>query len=248
MLTNAKTWLVVAALVLVGSPAAFGQAMGNPGQNSPFFVVSPWGGYDNDYGSGWGNGYHHASTAAEGWWRGRADFVRSAGQYNLDTSLAEINYQEAYRRAIDNRYHRAKTYFDMRKMNQYAREMERKPRLTAEAIERISKVGLPERLDALELNPTTQTIHWPAILSDARYEAYRVRLEGLFSARTPENSGLGTENAREIRLLTTELLDQFKSDVHGMTVEEFSSGRLFLESLAYESQFAPQEEAVAVNR
>ena len=66
--------------------------------------------------SGWGRygGYHHASTFAEGWQRGRAvlwagkgDFLRSLGKYR-------IYNQEAYSMLIDNHRKAVHTWWELK--------------------------------------------------------------------------------------------------------------------------------------
>src|SRR5262245_35587506 len=53
-------------------------------------------------GYGYGGGYH-ASTEAEGVLRGEADVIRSIGESRYYSSLAAVNGQEAWSRAIDNK-------------------------------------------------------------------------------------------------------------------------------------------------
>ena len=55
--------------------------------------------------------YRHASTWEQGVLDGWANLVRARGDYAYNRSLAAINYQEAYRRALENSLHRTETYF-----------------------------------------------------------------------------------------------------------------------------------------
>ena len=47
--------------------------------------------------------YHHASTAAEGWLRGRAALLHAQGNYMLAASQAMICHEQARSLALDNR-------------------------------------------------------------------------------------------------------------------------------------------------
>jgi hypothetical protein len=78
--------------------------------------------------------YDHASTLEEGAYRGGADFIRSVGAANYDTSLALMYTQEAYSRYLDNRLKAAATYFDLRQLNREYRAEERGQRPTTEAL------------------------------------------------------------------------------------------------------------------
>src|SRR6266496_1264631 len=72
------------------------------------------GNYYNPYGV-YGGG--HASTAAEGYANGVGNVMQSAGMYNLQTSEAAINAEQARSMNIDNNLKGTQTYFEMRKIN-----------------------------------------------------------------------------------------------------------------------------------
>src|SRR5688572_2893647 len=57
-----------------------------------------------------GYGGYHSSTIEEGSFRGLADFTRAIGEADYMSSLAGINRQEAWNRAIDNRKKSVDTY------------------------------------------------------------------------------------------------------------------------------------------
>ena len=75
---------------------------------------------------GWDSGYH-ASTAAEGALTGMANAISAQGQYNLSTSEAAINMEEAQRRDIENRGKWTDTYFEMRRVNKAYHDSLKKP-------------------------------------------------------------------------------------------------------------------------
>src|SRR6516164_7989583 len=94
---------VVLALVAIVSSAHAQAVVGN---------------YYNPYGV-YGGG--HASTAAEGYANGVGNIMQSAGMYNLQTSQAAINVEQARSMNIDNNLKGTQTYFEMRKINTAAR-------------------------------------------------------------------------------------------------------------------------------
>ena len=71
--------------------------------------------------------HHHASTYEEGVLRGAADLVRARGEFNLNSSAAAINYQEAYRRHLLNKQLKVDTFFAMRAANKAARFPQKDP-------------------------------------------------------------------------------------------------------------------------
>jgi hypothetical protein len=201
--------------------------------------------YGLGYG-GWANGGYgyHSSTAAEGFLRGRAAVIRSAGEFNYTTSLAAINIQEAISRYIDNRAKWTDTYFAMRKTNQAYRDAERGYRPTQEVLNRISQEASPDRLKPSQLDPSLRTIFWPALLSKGEFDALRTQLDGLFAVQRANNSGLGTENFREIAALTAEMQILLDSMINQLHPDEYLAARRFIESLAYEARFPAGQQAV----
>src|SRR5262245_45554006 len=113
--------ILASLLVLAGVASA--QTYGTTA--TPAFGVSGYvpGAYGSFYGS-------HSSTEAEGAFRGLADLTRSVGENRYMTSLAAINAQEALSRAIDNKHKAVETYFQVKQINQAAREAARPQPLT----------------------------------------------------------------------------------------------------------------------
>jgi hypothetical protein len=201
---------------------------------------------DPIYGYGFGDhgGGYHASTAAEGFLRGRAAVIRAAGEFNYTTSLALINIEEARSRYIDNRAKWTETYFAMRKTNQAYREAERGYRPTQEVLNRISQEASPHRLEPSQLDPSLRTIFWPALLSRSDFDSVRTQLDELFTVQRPNNSGLGTENYREIMALTAEMQALLDTMINQLHPDEYLAARRFIESLAYEARFPAGQQAV----
>lgn len=211
-------------------------------------ATTPTAAIDPNFGYGFGgngDGYgYHSSTAAEGFLRGRAAVIRSAGEFNYTTSLALINIEEARSRYIDNRAKWTETYFAMRKTNQAYREAERGYRPTQEVLNRISQEASPDRLKPSQIDPSLRTIFWPALLSRTDFDSLRTELDGLFAVQRPNNSGLGTENYREIVALTAEMHTLLDTMINQLHPDEYLAARRFIESLAYEARFPAGQQAV----
>ena len=185
------------------------------------YVDGPW---------GWGGGYHHASTAAEGYQRGFADVVRSAGQYNLDTAQANNINQDTVSKYLDNRAKGTDTYFQMREANrQYRRQLETPP-LSSEQLYRIAAEQRPDTLAASDLDPLTGDIAWPLVLQGEEYEEVRTKLEGLFALRAKEGS---SSYVFEIQQTANEALAQLKANIRNYPAPEYLKAKKFLEALAF---------------
>jgi hypothetical protein len=212
--------IAVAILVQAGSSSAQGRYRG-------------YGGY-----GGYGGGYH-ASTAAEGFQRGMADVIRSTGAYNLMTSQAMSNVEDARQKYISNRLYGTQTYFEMRKLNKQARAAEAGPRPTQQDVIRYAQERAPNRLTASEVDPLTGSIAWPSLLQEDAFKTEREELEKLYG----ERAGRGSLTASEV-MKANQLIQQMdatlQANVSKVPSLLYSPAKSFLKSLSYEAYLRPQ--------
>ncbi len=180
---------------------------------------------------GWGDGYH-ASTAAEGRARGMADVIRSQGQYNLTTSAAAVNMEEAARQNIENRAKWTDTYLEMRRTNKAYHDSLKKPR-DPEAALRYAEAQKPKRLALGELG-VSGDIHWPAYFSAEKFADQRQEIEKLFAERA-QQGGLPSPQEARIEEITRAMLDEIKTEIDSMRPGDYTKSKQFLVSLAYEA-------------
>jgi len=186
-----------------------------------------------------GGGYGYSSTLEEGIQRGAADVIRSKGAYNLLTSEASKNWQDATKKYIENRQLWTQTYFEMRRMNKQYREAERGPRPTSEDLYRYAKERAPQRLSPTELDPLTASISWPTVLRSEDFEADRQKMEGLFARRMTEEGAADPSIYTEIAQTGREMEDKLKEKIRDYPTNIYLSGKKFLEGLMYESTLPP---------
>jgi hypothetical protein len=132
---------------------------------------------------GYGSTYHHASTVGEGWQRGRADIIRSAGLKNLLDAEAQNKWEDARKKAYDNHVYGIQKYFEGREMNRHYRQLERGPRPTEQQLYRLAAERKPKRLGLQHLDPVTGVVTWPPVLMDPAYKHDRMELDRLFAQR-----------------------------------------------------------------
>jgi hypothetical protein len=190
-----------------------------------------WGGY----GYGWGN--PGASTVGQSYAMGMADLVNSAGSYNLQTSQAAINYEQARSQNLDNRLKGTQTYFEMRKINTESRKAEDGRRMTSEEAWRYAQIGAPKRVTPYELDPVSGKIYWPVQLQSPQFADYRKQLEELFRQREVTHGSVGYDVFAKIQNTTTAFLDDLKKNIAAMPSGDYVKAKNFIESLAYESRF-----------
>jgi hypothetical protein len=182
--------------------------------------------------------YNNASTAAEGYARGLGDMISAQGDYNLSTSKAAINMEEAAKRDIDNRLHWTNTYFEMKKTNQAYQDSLRKPRPTMEEAVRYAQIGMPSRLNPKEFDYVTGKIVWQKVFDQKQYEDPRANLDGLFAKRA-KFGGVSFDEQMEIVKSTNSMLNLLRDQIRDIPTGMFISAKKFIESLAYESQLPP---------
>jgi hypothetical protein len=198
----------------------------------PGFAQAQWGG-----GWGWGWGNNGAATADQAAAMGMADLVNAAGSYNLQTSQAAINYQQARSQYLDNRLKGTQTYFEMRKINTEARRTERGRGMTSEEAWRYAQIGAPKRTTAYELDPVNGRIYWPVTLQSPKYDEYRKSLEELFRQREVTHGSSGYEVYSKIQQTTNAFLADLKKNISEIPSGEYVKAKSFIESLAHESRF-----------
>jgi hypothetical protein len=208
-------------------------------QNSAFAaspsVVIPVGG------GGDGGGYadypytYHSSTVQEGYARGIADVIRSAGDYNLSTSAAAVNFSQARQQEIENQKKWTQAYFDIRNINRQAFDAEQKrQRASPEDWIRYAQAGRPKRLSASELDSVTGEIHWPMLLTVQDFSPQRVELQKAFSDRA-YHGVMGADVFLRVLQVTDDLLSSLKTEIGNLPADKYVAAKRFLQSLAFEA-------------
>jgi hypothetical protein len=187
---------------------------------------------------------HHASTFEEGYLQGAANVIQSAGQANYANSLAAVNFQEAYRRQLENSRLYVQVFLERREMvRQYLDRYGDHPP-TREQLERVARNALPDRLTADEYDPVTGKLVWPHILRDEAYTPFRVRIDELMASRSPEKSGDGSPWQRELHQLIDSTKRVLKQNIDTVTSQQYARAKWFLISLDYEGTLSPNQAKV----
>jgi hypothetical protein len=181
---------------------------------------------------------NHASTAAEGFLQAQAAVVRSVGEANYMNSVAAVNFQEAVRRNIENHGLYVRTKIENRELNRQYRERYAAPQMTQERWQRVIAASLPDRLTADQFDSATGRLVWPHILRGNEYRAFRDPIDELLSSRTPETSGDGSLNQRELDQLVKGMMALLKSNIDTVSASQYGAAKWFLMSIAYEAKHA----------
>lgn len=181
---------------------------------------------------------NHASTAAEGFLQGQAAVVRSVGEANYMNSVAAVNFQEAVRRNIENHGLYVRTKIENKELNRQYRERYAAPQMTQERWQRVIAASLPDRLTADQFDSATGRLVWPHILRGNEYKAFRDPIDELLASRTPETTGDGSPNQRELDQLVKGMMALLKSNIDTVSASQYGAAKWFLMSIAYEAKHA----------
>ncbi len=169
-----------------------------------------------------------SSTAEEGVQRGYADIVRSYGMANLLDAQAMNQVEQARKQYIENQLKAVQTYIDAHRINTEYRIAARPKPLSLEQYVRLAREQAPEPLTATQLDQLTGSISWPAALRKPEYEAFRKRIERLFSDRATGYAVYG-----EIPAACEEFAERVNADIMSFPPNDYIAAKKFLESLTW---------------
>lgn len=185
---------------------------------------SYWGGYPS----------YHSSTAAEGYMRGMGSAVRSQGAYNLMTSEAMKNVEDARTKAIRNNLEYTKTFFQMREINREYRDAQRPDPLSAEQWASINASYKPKPLSTNEHDEVTGSLKWPLILQGEQFEEYRQQIESLMQHRAAAGGTLGPDEYAQMSDTIEAMNAEMRKDIESYSPTQYMRSRNFLRSLKAE--------------
>jgi hypothetical protein len=183
---------------------------------------------------------HHASTLEEGVLRGSGALLRGAGEAQYLRSLASINREYARRLYIENRQKAAEAYFNLKRINRYAREELQRPRVTAEDVARQAADRLPAVLSSQQYDRQDGVVTWPTVLLREEFENDRDLIDALVSQRA-NSKMLAAEIDSDISNVTEAMLVTLRVKGADLSSTEFITAMKFLKSLRYEALVNPTQ-------
>jgi len=182
--------------------------------------------------------------------RGLGQMAVDQGQYELEHTKAESQYLQAYQEYLKT-VNLQRENFNERQMSML-REYAAKTALAREQVAAYKKDmaarAAPHRLSTEQFDRQHNVITWPGVLRDSMFDQSRYELDKLFAARTPANSGAGSENCAAIEKETDKMLKLVGDDINNLDVDEYITARHFITSLAYEARFTVNGAPAPVDR
>ncbi|MCC6143791.1 MAG: hypothetical protein IT368_08285 [Candidatus Hydrogenedentes bacterium] len=168
-----------------------------------------------------------------------ADMTRSQGMYNVMTSAAMVNYEQARSKYIENQKQWTEVYMMKQRVVQaeHARQLEEARARNARIAEykANSPSSLPSRLNSSELDPSTGKITWPSALNRDSFASQRLEIEELFTARA--HTGTTSELTEAINKKVRGMQEQLRKHIREIVTQEYLEARKFLDRLSLEGRF-----------
>jgi len=177
----------------------------------------------------WGGGGTVASSAMNG----MASVISAQGNYNLATSAAAENLQQARSMALQNDLQGTNTYFEMRAMNRQYTAAERGPTPSMEQLARIAREQAPKPFSANDWDPITGAVVWPPMLQIDRYASYRDVLNPLV-ANQAQHGSLSFPDQIKARDTIEQMFGAMKSQIRDVPPQQYTECRSFLRSMIYD--------------
>lgn len=172
--------------------------------------------------------------------RGQAEFIRAAGEFNLNNSKTAINLQTAKSMEMDNRLRWTETFFEMRRVNRTNRALEAGPRPTMDQVVHYARMQAPRRLASTQLDPVTGEIVWPPLLTDKAFTDNREFLQGKFKERAQQGGSIDIAQIEEVETAVDDFKDELKEVGLTRSPKRYGAARTFLDSLKLEYELPVQ--------
>jgi Skp family chaperone for outer membrane proteins len=172
--------------------------------------------------------------------RGQAEFIRAAGEFNLNNSKSAINLQTAKSKEMDNRLRWTETFFEMRRVNRTNRAIEAGPRPTMDQVVHYARMQAPRRLASTQLDTVTGEIVWPPLLTDKAFADNREFLQGKFKQRAQQGGSIDIAQIEEVETAVDDFKDELKEVGLRRSPKRYGAARTFLDSLKLEYELPVQ--------
>jgi hypothetical protein len=160
--------------------------------------------------------------------------------YNLATSKAMVNYQQARSSYLANEQAWMQAY--------QARKRDLKAQRASESEEAHAKLQryqeyLAEhktespKLNDSQLNPTSGRIAWPRALQEASFAQHRTAAEAFFALRATQSDS--ATDAKAIRTTIHAMREELRNHIHELNTNDYLEARKFLIALDSEAEHSP---------
>ncbi len=188
-----------------------------------------------------GYGGYGGTTAAEGAGIGIGQAAQGIGQGRVDTAQAASIYAQTAHQSIQNHNYAVNSYYANKDVHDKYMAEHAGPKVTQAEIEKYAKDAEPGRLDSAQYSREDSLIHWPPLLRDKAFTKSRNKIDHLFHDRTPDNSGVVSDNYGEIQAACNEMHATLKGMIHTLQPMTYIGAEHFIKSLAYEAEFPPKK-------
>ena len=191
-------------------------------------------------GAAYGYGGYGGGTVYSQAQNANANTIRAQGEYNLETTAAMSNYEDARSKYIDNQEKWTRVYAEKQRALAAQKEADREAAIAAreraKAFDEANPPAGPPRLTASQLDPSTGRIQWPTALTAVAFEGQRKSLDALFEMRV--HTSTNPDLAAKVDKAAKEMKDSLRAKIREIPSQDYIEARRFLDSLAVEGRSA----------
>ncbi|MBS0204350.1 MAG: hypothetical protein JSS49_15710 [Planctomycetes bacterium] len=182
---------------------------------------------------GRGRGYGGVQTPQSAAGHAMAAIIRSKGMYNLATSRAMVNVEQARSKYIDNQRNWTEVHLQRQRalQSQHAADAVA-ARAKVERYNEYLAANSPEvpRLTHSQLDPATGRITWPTVLKSDLFSDHRRQIESMFSAQA--HHGVTADGSSQLHTNVHAMQAELRDHIHEFDTTQYLQARTFLDSLA----------------
>ncbi len=251
----------VALLVFVAAGRPASAQVGTSGLDPYRHTYDPEHGYvpyagNYGYGGlGYGGGMTPAMGAGIGAGAAAAGVGQAAagiGQGQLSHAQAQEAHQQATTQFLQNENLAQQTAMETSARRQTATQQwdeSQKKQVEAQAAlynRTLQQMAAAQRLTAAQYDVGRGVLHWPFVLREPQYTDLRQKIDQLYDARTPQDSGLNSSTFDAIETSCQQLQALVNEEVKkGLPVNDFVTAKHFISSIEYEARFPVKATTVA---
>jgi len=167
-----------------------------------------------------------------------ASIINAHANYKKSHYESMKLHQEAREKSAQNDLLETRVFYEKRGLYHGYKDAHRAKSSTPEQYAARAAKFAPDRLDPSQLWIKPGYLRWPSMLRQTDYAAPRGRIDLLFTQRSPDDSGAGSQNSVDIQIQIDELKATLVSNMKRYKSADYLAARKFLEGLSVEAQHA----------
>lgn len=167
-----------------------------------------------------------------------ASIINAQANYMKTHAESRKLHQEAREKSAQNDLLETRVFYEKRGLYHTYKDAHRPKSSTPEQYASRAQQAAPQRMAASQLWIKPGYLRWPSLLRQEAYASPRGQVDVLFTQRSPDDSGAGSQNCVDIQTRIDELKTTLKGKIQTYKHGDYLAAKKFLEGLAVEAQYA----------